>query len=641
MRLRNLLPGVLGVVGSLVMTTVMASVAEAAELQFWRFNRDNNRLTFTTNEGVRPRAQLISDPTRVVIDLPGVTFNRATDSQFIGEGVREVRVGQFDAQTTRLVIELEPGYTVDPQQVRVQGSTPTQWLVQLPPLQLVDSMAPVPVANPPAAAPTPPPTLTPTPTLTPSSVPSPPPAPAPVADPIATPTPGVPGGATRLDGLRITPDGLLLETEGATPEFEVERGRRRRHRHKLLIDLANTTLSPQFTQTEVELDQFGVEQLTVEQLEVDDDEDPVVRLTLEREDEDQNWQVTPGLFGGLVMIPTGNIAVRPPSAIAVPDRATPEESPTVEDPASEPITIRRIELTDDNTQLTIRANGAIANYASGWDRATTDYQIVIPNARLRRNALDSELPNNSPVARLQAYEEGDRVIISFLPASGVQLGLINQPDNRVLALAMQPAGMAIPGLSTIPGGPITLPQAPNSRVVLVIDPGHGGRDPGAVGIGNLYEKHVVLPVSLEVAALLQQQGVQVVMTRSTDRTLDLQPRVDIAENANADLFVSIHANAISMSRPDVNGIETYYYSAQGLPLAQYIHNSLLQATGRRDRGVRQARFYVIRRTSMPAVLLEIGFVTGEDDAPLLATEAYRSLTARAIARGILQYLQRR
>ncbi|NEQ99686.1 MAG: N-acetylmuramoyl-L-alanine amidase [Cyanothece sp. SIO2G6] len=448
-----------------------------------------------------------------------------------------------------------------------------------------------------------------------------------------------------MDGLRITPDGLFLETEGVAPEIEVRRGRRRRDRHKLLIDLANTTLSSQFTQTDIELNQFGVERLTVEQLEGDEDEDenadPVVRLTLEREDREQNWQVTASNFGGIVLVPAGNIAVRPPAAIEVPDIATPSETPTVATPVSDPITIRRIELTNDGTQLTIRANEAIANYASGWDRATTDYQIVIPNARLRRNALEPELPNNSPLVRLQAYEDGDRVIISFLPASGVQLGRVSQPDTEVIALAVQPTGTAVPGFPITPGNSIALPQAPNSRVVLVIDPGHGGRDPGAIGIGDLYEKHVVLPVSLEVAALLQQQGVQVVMTRSTDRTLDLQPRVDIAENANADLFVSIHANAISMSRPDVNGIETYYYSAQGLPLAQYIHNSLLQATGRRDRGVRQARFYVIRRTSMPAVLLEIGFVTGAEDAPLLATDAYRSLTAQAIARGILQYLQRR
>jgi N-acetylmuramoyl-L-alanine amidase len=109
---------------------------------------------------------------------------------------------------------------------------------------------------------------------------------------------------------------------------------------------------------------------------------------------------------------------------------------------------------------------------------------------------------------------------------------------------------------------------------------------------------------MRVAELLEEQGVVVVMTRNDNRTLDLQPRVDIAERANADLFVSIHANAISLSRPDVNGIESYYASESGRRLAATLQASMLAATGMNDRGVKQARFYVIRRTSMPATLLE-------------------------------------
>jgi N-acetylmuramoyl-L-alanine amidase len=142
-----------------------------------------------------------------------------------------------------------------------------------------------------------------------------------------------------------------------------------------------------------------------------------------------------------------------------------------------------------------------------------------------------------------------------------------------------------------------------------------------------------------LASILQQQGIQTVMTRQDDRDLDLEPRVDMAEQANATIFVSIHANAISMSRPDVNGIETYYHQT-GEELARTIHQSVLQSTGARDRGVRTARFYVLRNTSMPSVLVEVGFVTGQEDAYRLANPGYRSQMADAIARGILQYLQR-
>jgi N-acetylmuramoyl-L-alanine amidase len=172
----------------------------------------------------------------------------------------------------------------------------------------------------------------------------------------------------------------------------------------------------------------------------------------------------------------------------------------------------------------------------------------------------------------------------------------------------------------------------------MVDPGHGGKDPGAIGIGGLREKDVILPISQQVAAILEQQGVQAVLTRNSDYFVDLAPRVTMAERTNANLFVSIHANAISRSRPDVNGIETYYYNS-GQRLAQTIHKSILQGVNAKDRGVRKARFYVLRKTSMPAVLVEVGFVTGSEDAAKLSSPAYRTQMAQAIARGILQYIQ--
>jgi N-acetylmuramoyl-L-alanine amidase len=111
----------------------------------------------------------------------------------------------------------------------------------------------------------------------------------------------------------------------------------------------------------------------------------------------------------------------------------------------------------------------------------------------------------------------------------------------------------------------------------------------------------------------------------------------MAKRQNADLFVSIHANSID-NRPDVNGLETYYFD-RGERLAQTIHNSILQSLDIKDRRVRRARFYVLRNNPMPAVLVEVGFVTGTQDAPRLATAAYENQMAQAIANGILQYIQ--
>jgi N-acetylmuramoyl-L-alanine amidase len=175
-------------------------------------------------------------------------------------------------------------------------------------------------------------------------------------------------------------------------------------------------------------------------------------------------------------------------------------------------------------------------------------------------------------------------------------------------------------------------------MVVMIDPGHGGPDSGAVGIGGLQEKNVILPIAQRVAAILQQQGIQAILTRKSDYDLDLEPRVRMAREDRANLFVSIHANSID-NRPDVNGLETYYYSSSSQRLAQTIHNTILQSIDVGDRGVRQARFYVLRNNPMPAVLVEVGFVTGTRDEPRLATADYQNQMAQAIARGILLYIQ--
>ncbi len=208
--------------------------------------------------------------------------------------------------------------------------------------------------------------------------------------------------------------------------------------------------------------------------------------------------------------------------------------------------------------------------------------------------------------------------------------------------APTPTPTPTPAPAPIPT-PAPTPAQPNPVQTVVLDPGHGGADPGAIGIGGLREKDVIFPITLEAGRLLQQRGVRVVFTRSDDRTLDLETRVQIAQQANADAFVSIHANALNLSRPDVNGLETYHYpgSTTGAALAQAIHRNLTASITVVDRGVRQANFYVLRRTTMPATLVEVGFVTGQQDAANLADSNHRNRIAQAIAQGTWEYLQNR
>ena len=194
--------------------------------------------------------------------------------------------------------------------------------------------------------------------------------------------------------------------------------------------------------------------------------------------------------------------------------------------------------------------------------------------------------------------------------------------------------------SPLPLNPSALPSVPRGRWRVVIDPGHGGPDPGAVGIGGLRETDVVLDVSLQVAQLLQARGVSVSLTRTSEVDVDLPPRVALANNIGAHLFVSLHANALSMSRPDVNGVETFFFQGgSSQRLASLIQAQLMAVSpGSPDRGARPGRFYVIRRTNMPSALAEMGFVTGEIDAPRLADPNFRRRLAQAVATAILEYL---
>lgn len=134
----------------LIGTLLLSAPAQADVVQSWKFDARQNRLDFTTDEGVQPTAQLIANPTRVVVDLPGIRWGKPKASQLVGGAVQAVRIGQFNAQTTRLVVELASGYTVEPQQVQVRGQSFNQWSVQLPTPQ-PGTIAPPPTTAPPQA----------------------------------------------------------------------------------------------------------------------------------------------------------------------------------------------------------------------------------------------------------------------------------------------------------------------------------------------------------------------------------------------------------------------------------------------------------------------------------------------------------
>ncbi|HEY9675484.1 MAG TPA: N-acetylmuramoyl-L-alanine amidase [Waterburya sp.] len=486
---------------SFLIVFLFSSAAQARELLSWRFDSNQNRLVFITDSGVQPKALLMSNPTRLVIDLPGIDLGRPTANQRLSGAIREIRVGQPDNETTRIVVELAPGYTLDPKEVKFRGLSPTQWTVQLPKPERIGSSPDWPPGRPP---------------LPPSNRPS----------------------------------------------------------------------------------------------------------------RNQSSQKPP-----LLEIPTRTVATSDTGNLA---------------------TIQAVELAENQTQLLIRADQAVRANTS-WDAIAKAYRITIPSARLAEQVKGPQLRADSPLSRVLLRQQDSRtVVILVQPGTNVQIGELNQLNNQLLALQLRPSQPVTSPISSIPvpqperssprlppainNPSASLPRVPKGRIVVIVDPGHGGKDPGAIGLGGLREVDVILPIAQQVASLLEQQGIQAVLTRNSDYFVDLAPRVVMAERANADLFVSIHANSIGPNRSDISGLETYYYS-NGQRLAQTIHNNILQSLDIKDRGIRRARFYVLRKTSMPSVLVEVGFVTGREDAAKLSNPTYRAQMAQAIARGILQYIQ--
>lgn len=191
-----------------------------------------------------------------------------------------------------------------------------------------------------------------------------------------------------------------------------------------------------------------------------------------------------------------------------------------------------------------------------------------------------------------------------------------------------------------------------------IDPGHGGSDPGATYYG-VQEKKINLQVSLKLQKLLQNMGYNVIMLRTTDTSFDYKTeRSKIANASGADIFVSVHHNAMP-NNSTAHGIETYYYKydpdypskingafhndpqriLQSSKLANSIHNSLISSTKAYNRGVRRDTFAVLRETAIPAVLLELGYMSNRNELNKLTTDSYQNTLAQAIAKGIDNYFK--
>ena len=181
----------------------------AGKLESWRFDPNQNRLEINTSSAVQPQAQLIFNPTRLVIDLPGTQLGRPSLTQEIGGKIRTIRIGQFDEQTTRLVVELVPGYTFNPQQVKFIPNTGKRWIVELPQPEVASVQ-------------------TEEPSIPPSSDQSSQTTPSPrniynvlTTNRMTRSNREIPPGVVQIDKFRVTGDGFFISTSGGNPQLQV------------------------------------------------------------------------------------------------------------------------------------------------------------------------------------------------------------------------------------------------------------------------------------------------------------------------------------------------------------------------------------------------------------------------------------
>lgn len=489
------------------------SPASASEVVSWRFDAARKQLEFSTDSRVQPQAQMLADPSKLVISLPETSLQQPTIRQAVGQrGFRELRIGYNpDTRITNVVFELQPGYTIDPQQVLIKASSANNWTVQLPNAQIARG--------------------------------------------------GLPTGKVTV--------------------FDESGG----------VVVANR----QITTTVV-----------------------------------------------------ASATTAEPSLPTAPQLA-----------AGVPATISAVEVDRQYNRIIIRGSRQLT-YTGGWDSRTSSYRITIPNARLANNL---KLPVQNHVD-LRVYSSGDNSVqMDVRRFDGYPIGpLVQYYGGQILSLTYgsaarpviaapnrPPVALTIPvarPIASLPTRPIaSLPTRPttNSKVLVMIDPGHGGKDPGAIGLGGLREVDVILPIAKRVADILESQGIRTKLTRDSDYFVGLNERVVMSNRYNATVFVSIHANSID-GRPDVNGLETYYYGSEGGKLAAVVHRNVLSTVTKKgfylgDRRTRSARFLVLRKSQIPAILVETGYLTNESEVARLRRDDYRTVQAEGIAQGILEYLR--
>lgn len=322
-------------------------------------------------------------------------------------------------------------------------------------------------------------------------------------------------------------------------------------------------------------------------------------------------------------------------------------------------------------------SAAAASTGAAASKPVVSSKPVVGSRPVKSAASENYQPISKPVNEVKTP-----VVSTQRPTSNTQVSTAQKPAAEVkapVASAQKPAATKASGPKVIvipknngdnnkatsqKGGKVTtksdkveLPLAIKAKSkfrtgggikdkIITLDPGHGGSDPGAIGASGLKEKQITLEISMRVKELLEKEGAKVFMTRTTDKDVyapnasdraELQARVNVAEKHNSDLFLSLHIN--SSVNKSVGGFSSYYYpkTDNDLKIAKTIQDKFAKNFGVDNLGVRQANFYVVKRCSMPATLLEMCFISNPKEEKLMKSKWFQKKTARLIVEGVKNY----
>ena len=278
----------------------------------------------------------------------------------------------------------------------------------------------------------------------------------------------------------------------------------------------------------------------------------------------------------------------------------------------------------------------------------TNELILSFTAPVVHSILRNDNSLNLYMFNVRSYNEPDLIktfnntyykglVMSLLPKIGVRASIeLNKTDIVKVEQSVDGKALKLTITQGIKDKPdekaVVKKTATKGKVVL--DAGHGGSDYGAIREG-INEKDITLDVTQRVASILKSKGYKVALTRSDDTFVSLQDRVEFSENEAPDIFVSIHVNSAVATEP--KGIETHYYHDYSNELAKTVHSHLMKEIDTKDRGLVKSKFYVINHTTVPAILVEMGFISNEEERAELISDKRKQKTAKAIAEGIIEY----